>query len=80
MDILKLWNTVKAEVRMAPQTRAELLAEITELRRMQSEDQAEATFGCWTREQEVAHQERADRLERLVRELDTLDEITRRSA
>jgi len=65
---------------MTPRTRAELIAEITELRKQQLEDAADALFGTWTREQEAAHQERADYLARLVLELDTLDELTRRSA
>jgi hypothetical protein len=65
---------------MTPRTRAELIAEITELRKQQLEDAADALFGAWTREQEAAHQERADYLARLVLELDTLDELTRRSA
>jgi hypothetical protein len=64
---------------MAPHTRAEIVAEITELRKQQLEDGAEALFGGLTREQEDAHRERADRLARLVHELDTLDEITRRA-
>jgi len=65
---------------MTPRTRAKLIAEITELRKQQLEDAADALFGAWTREQEAAHQERADYLARLVLELDTLDELTRRSA
>ncbi len=65
---------------MAPHTRDELIAEITELRKQQLEAAGDAMFGSWTREQEAAHQERADRLARLVLELDTLDEITQRSA
>ncbi len=65
---------------MAPRTRDEILAEITELRKQQVDAATDAVFGGLTREQEAAHQERADRLEHLVRELDTLDGITRRSA
>jgi hypothetical protein len=65
---------------MTPHTRAEIVAEITELRTQQLEAAADALFGAWTREQEAEHQERADRLARLVLELDTLDEITQRSA
>jgi hypothetical protein len=65
---------------MAPRTRDEILAEITELRKQQLEDAAEALFGGLTREQEGAHQERTDRLARLVRELEILDELTQRSA
>ena len=68
------------EARMAPHTRAELVAEITELRKQQLEDAADALFGAWTREQGAAHQERADCLARLVLELETLDEPTGRSA
>jgi len=65
---------------MAPHTRAELVAKIIELRRQQSEAAANAMFGCWTREQEAEYQKRADRLALLVLRLDTLDEITQRSA
>ena len=65
---------------MTPHTRAEIVAEITELRKQQLEAAADALFGAWTREQEAAHKERADRLALLVLELDALDEITRRSA
>jgi len=57
---------------MTPRTHAELVAEITELQRQQSEDSADAVFGGLTREQEVAHQLRADRLELLVSELAAL--------
>ena len=71
---------LEREARMAPHTRAELVAEITELRGLQLESSTDALFGCCTREQEAAHQERADRLARLVRELDTLDELPGRSA
>jgi hypothetical protein len=65
---------------MTPHTRAEIVVEITELRKQQLEDAAEALFGGLTREQEAEHQERAERLARLVLELETLDEITQRSA
>ncbi len=65
---------------MAPHTRAELVAEIVKLRRQQLDSAAKALFGCWTREEEADHQERADHLARLVLELDALDEITQRSA
>jgi hypothetical protein len=65
---------------MAPHTRAELVAEIVKLRRQQLDSAAKAQFGCWTREEEAEHQERANRLELLVRELDNLDEIAQRSA
>jgi len=68
------------EARMAPHTRAELVAEITELRKQQLEAAADAMFGAWTREQEDAHQKRANRLANLVRELDILDGLTQRSA
>jgi hypothetical protein len=65
---------------MTPHTRAELIAEITELRKQQLEADGDALFGAWTGEQEAAHQERADRLARLFLELDTLDQLTGRSA
>ena len=54
--------------------RAKLVAEITELRGLQRDSIVTATFGGWTREQEAAHDERADRLERLMRELEALDQ------
>jgi len=63
---------------MSPHNHAELVAEIAELQRLQSEDYADAAFGCLTREQEAAHEERAERLELLFRELATLAN-TRRS-
>jgi len=65
---------------MAPHTRAELVAEIVQLQTQQVDDLAEAVFGGWTREQEAAHQKRADRLEVLIRELIAFDEISQRSA
>jgi hypothetical protein len=40
---------------MAPHTRAELVAEITELRKQQLEDAADALFGGWRRGQEAEH-------------------------
>jgi hypothetical protein len=65
---------------MPPHTRAELVPEIVKLRRQQLDSAAKALFGCWTREEEAEHLERADRLALLVRQLDALDEITQRSA
>ena len=65
---------------MTPRTRAEILAEITELRNQQLKDATDTLFGGWRRGQEAEHQERSDRLARLVRELEILDELTRRSA
>jgi len=56
---------------MALHTRAESDAEITELRKLQLEAVANATFGCWTREQEAAYRERSDRLALLALELAT---------
>jgi hypothetical protein len=65
---------------MAPRTRAQIIAEITELRRQQLEAATDALFGGLILEQEAERQERADRLASLVRELDILDELTGRSA
>jgi hypothetical protein len=65
---------------MVPRTRAQIIAEITELRRQQLEAATDALFGGLTREQEAERQERADRLASLNRELDILDELTGRSA
>lgn len=53
--------------------RAKLIAEIAELQRLLLESFASATFGGWTTTQVAAHDERAERLERLVRELDAVD-------
>lgn len=53
--------------------RANLVAEIAELQSLQRESIATATFAGWTREQAAAHYKRADRLERLIRELEALD-------
>jgi hypothetical protein len=65
---------------VAPRTRAQIIAEITELRRQQLEAATDALFGGLSREQEAERQERADRLASLNRELDILDELTGRSA
>ena len=65
---------------MAPRTRDEILAEITELRKQQLEAATDAVFGGLPHEQEVERQERSERLARLNRELDILDELTGRSA
>jgi hypothetical protein len=65
---------------IAPRTRDVIVAEITELRKQQLEAATEAVFGGLTREQRAEHQERADRVARLIRELDILDELTGRSA
>jgi hypothetical protein len=65
---------------VAPRTRAQIIGEITELRRQQLEAATDALFGGLSREQEAERQERADRLASLNRELDILDELTGRSA
>jgi hypothetical protein len=65
---------------MVPRTRDEILAEITELRKQQLEAATDALFGGLTHEQEIERQERSERLARLNRELDILDELARRSA
>ena len=53
--------------------RAKLADEIRELQNLQMKSIAAATFGGWTREQVAAHDKRADRLERLIREFQALD-------
>ena len=59
---------------MAPNPRrAKLVTDIAELQNLQMESIATATFAGWTREQVAAHDNRADRLERLIRELAVLD-------
>jgi hypothetical protein len=73
-------NTLFKEARMIPRARAQILAEINVLREQQTKDVSDAVFGGLTSGQEAAHRERADRLERLLRELDTLDELPGRSA
>ena len=65
---------------MAPRNRDEILAEITELRKQQLEAGTDALFGGLTHEQEVESQGRSERLSRLNRELDILDELTGRTA
>jgi len=64
---------------MTTDFRAEIVAEITELRK-QVEAATEALSGSMIREQEAERQERADRLARLVLELETFDELTGRRA
>lgn len=60
---------------MAPDPkRAKLIAEIAELQRLQMESLASATFGGWTTAQVAAHDKRAEHLERLVRDLEALDQ------
>jgi hypothetical protein len=56
--------------------RGRLIAEIAELQSFQLESNREALFGGWTRAAEEAHQTRADRLERLVKELQALDGLS----
>jgi hypothetical protein len=53
--------------------RTELIAEIRDLQSLQMESRREAVFGGWTRAAEEAHQRRADRLHRLIKELEALD-------
>jgi hypothetical protein len=53
---------------------ARLTAEIAELQSFQFESNREALFGGWTRAAEDAYERRADRLKRLVKELEALDE------
>jgi hypothetical protein len=61
---------------MASSTRrAELIAEITQLRKQQLESFADEAFSGWPPEQEAAHNERSDRLKRLVLELEALDVV-----
>jgi hypothetical protein len=63
------------DVGMAPRTRDEIFAEITELRKQHLEAATDAVFGGLPHEQEVERQERSERLARLNRELDILDEL-----
>jgi uncharacterized protein YukE len=56
--------------------RTELIAEIRELQSLQMESRREAVFGGWTRAAEEAYQRRADRLHRLVKELEALDGLS----
>jgi hypothetical protein len=56
-----------------PRTRAELIAEMAELRKQQLDAATDAVFGCLTREQEASRQDRCDRLALLVMELEALD-------
>ena len=58
--------------------RAKLIAEIKELQSFQLESNREAVFGGWTRAAEAVYERRADRLERLVNELEVLDESSRK--
>jgi hypothetical protein len=59
---------------MASKTnRSELVAEIPELHKLQLESFAKATFGGWTREQGIAHEERSHRISVLQCELNALD-------
>ena len=53
--------------------RAKLTVEIAELRRLQTESIVTATFGGWTSEEVAAHDERSERLRRLMYELEALD-------
>jgi len=67
------------EAEMTTDFRAEIVAQITELRK-QVEPATQALSGSLTREQEAERQERADRLACLVLELETFDELTGRRA
>jgi len=58
---------------MASHPRAELAAEIRYLRKQQLESFADGVFSGWPPEQETAHNERGERLSRLVLELEALD-------
>ncbi len=58
---------------MASPKRAELVTEITHLRKQQMESFADGAFSGWPPKQEAAHSDRADRLSRLVHELEALD-------
>jgi len=53
-------------------SRAQFVAELAQLHRLQLKSIADATFVGWTHEQEVAHWERSDRISVLQRELDAL--------
>lgn len=53
--------------------RAEILAEIAELSRLQLEASRQAVFGGWTAESEAAYESRKSRIAALRRELDVLE-------
>lgn len=53
--------------------RAELIAEIAELHRLQSGANQKATLGGWTRQSEAWSEMRAARIAALRRELEALD-------
>jgi hypothetical protein len=53
--------------------RAELIAEIAELHRLQMGPKRKATLGGWTRQAEAWHKMRAARVAALRRELEALD-------
>ncbi len=57
----------------SPTQREELLAEIKRLRAVQLESFARARFGGWTPQEEAEHENIAQRLALLVRELAELD-------
>ena len=64
------------QVRMASNaSRAQFVAELAQLHRLQLKSVAAATFVGWTHEQEVAHWERSDRISVLQRELDALGDF-----
>jgi hypothetical protein len=54
-------------------SRAELVAELTELHKLQLKSIADATYLGWTREETVEHQKRSDHIAVLQRELSALD-------
>jgi hypothetical protein len=63
---------------MAPNPfRADMVAELAELRRLQLKSISDATYIGWTHEQMVAQQKRSNRIAVLQRELDAIDGTSR---
>ena len=53
--------------------RANLFSQISDLRELQRQSLATATFGGWTTEETAIHDKRADQLTRLIHEVDVLE-------
>jgi hypothetical protein len=67
------------EARMTPNySRAEMVSELAELRRLQFKSMDDATYVGWTPAQLTAQQKRADRISLLQHDLDALDGILER--
>ena len=57
-------------------SRAQLVAELAQLHRLQLKSIVDATFVGWTHEEEVAHRERSDHISVLQRDLDALGQTS----